>query len=152
MNQTDKNVAMAKECGARINTDGVAYHLLDGSIAFVKSSELDEYTSRVCAGSQELQAKLDAAIDALAERDDKELRQDNVITLLNALIAEKDALISTQAEALRYAIDDLVIRAKLNGDDDSLSIGQGCLDQMNEALSASTETVAAWKNRQGDKK
>ena len=150
MNQTDKNIAMARKCGAVWCTK---YKLDVSNTALVLyPQELDEYTSRVCAGSQELQAKLDAAIDALAERDDKELRQDNVITLLNALIAEKDALISTQAEALRYAIDDLVIRAKLNGDDDSLSIGQGCLDQMNEALSASTETVAAWKNRQGDKK
>lgn len=68
----------------------------------------------------------------------------------DAEIERLNALVSMQAEALKYAISDLTIRAKLS-EDDSLNIGQGCLDQMHEALSATAETVSSWQSKRDEK-
>ena len=118
---TDKNVALAKECGAML-----VYNLAGIAVVQLMDGELDEYTSRVCHDAlvaKELQ---------MAELSGRQLKQ----------IAEKDALIAMQAEALKGAIHAL----RFAGAPMSL------LESLVDARSATAETVEAWKNRQGDEK
>jgi hypothetical protein len=71
-----------------------------------------------------------AVWQAATEQSAKEIAE-----LRTQLAAEQALRVKIQA-ALKYAIDDLTIRATLS-DDDSLNIGQGCLDQMHEAMQTS---------------
>lgn len=65
---------------------------------------------------------------------------------LHTKIEQLEAKVAMLNEALKYCIDDLVIRAKLN-DDDALNIGQGCLDQMHQAFNATSADYEAYRNK-----
>jgi len=64
--------------------------------------------------------------------------------LLKQQLSEANARNAMLVGVLKYVLDDLTLRARLS-EDDSLNIGQGCLDKMHEAITANSESVAAWE-------
>ena len=135
MNQTDKNIALAKECGAWMNTDTGVQSLLDGSIAFT-TSELDEYTSRVCAEKQSQCEKLSEGIINLLNINEN---IHGAARIAKQEIEKKDALIAMQADALEQLMN-------VERRDRIMPIGKEW-DAARQAIAATAETVEAWKDK-----
>ena len=143
---TDKNVALAKECGAML-----VYNLAGIAVVQLMDGELDEYTSRVCHDA--LVAK-ELQMAELSGRQLKQIAEKDVTDAgfeeLDKLLTEKDALIAMQAEALLDCHAGIHWYVSCSNDSDGSDVEM--LEQIDKALAATAETVEAWKNKQGDKK
>lgn len=135
--QTDKNIAMAKECGAGIVYLGDTVFHID-----MQPNQLDEYTSRACAELERKMLEQQAMFHVNMLRAWPGKSHDEIANAiksiggsaeLDKLVAEKDALIAMQAEALQFCQNNLT-KSFIN------------FRIVDEALAATAETVEAWKN------